>query len=84
MWPLTGFLVYKFIEWKRVKKSVETVRVIKDREQLVDRECIGRLGVFILEKKLHSGRNWVEFLCVPIQKLGSSNEAGSQTESKQK
>lgn len=38
-----------------MKKYVEIIRVIKDREQLLDRECMGRLGVFILKEKLHSG-----------------------------
>lgn len=57
MWPPTGFLVYKFMEWKRVKKYVETIKVIKDREELLDRECVGRLGVFILEDKLDNGQD---------------------------
>lgn len=45
---------------------------------------MSRLGVLILEEKLRSGRDWVGFLYVPIQKLGPSNEGGSQTENKQK
>lgn len=58
--------------------------MIQDREQLLARECMSRLGVVILEEKLHSGRDWVGFFYVPIQKLGPSNVGGSQTENKQK
>lgn len=54
------------------------------RQRTALRQCMGRLGLFILEEKLHSGRDWIGFLYVPIQKLGPSNEAESQTESKQK
>lgn len=39
------------------KKNLETVRMIRDREQLLHGECMNRLGVFIL-KKLHRGTDW--------------------------
>jgi len=45
-------------------KNLETVRMIRDREWLLHRDCINRPGLFILEEKLRRGRNRAGFDCM--------------------
>lgn len=54
--------------------------MIKDREQLLGNAWVG-WGSSFWRRNYIVGRDWVEFLYVPIQNLGPSNEARSQTKS---
>lgn len=69
MWPPIGLLAYKL----RVEKGEEICRDNKNdqRQRTALRECMGRLGLFILEEKLYSRERLGRIFVCPNTKLGA-------------